>query len=180
MASVLVINSTVCLRHSIWQHINFAWHLNHFHTFLQHSVFRQQQPARQVKCRWSLAWVNHHKHIMCVLVSVSLLYNLITFLYSFFPKLNIINSGLRMRVLLYPPSYQEIFSIQIVLYLITSETIKVLDFVILTFPPDNMRKAYNWWQVYLNRLNVRLPALKRAAKKNKILNQFQQQKLTKL
>ena len=80
---------------------------------------------------------------MCVLVSVSLLYNLITFLYFFFPKLNIINSGLRMRVLLYPPSYQEIFSIQIVLYLITSETIKVLDFVILTFPPDNMRKAYN-------------------------------------
>lgn len=48
-----------------------------------------------------------------------------------------------MRVLLYPPSYQEIFSIQIVLYLITSETIKVLDFVILTFPPDNMRKTYN-------------------------------------
>ena len=74
-----------------------------------------------------------------------------------------------MRVLLYPPSYQEIFSIQIVLYLITSETIKVLDFVILTFPPDNMRKTYNWWQVYLNRLNVRLPVLKRAAKKKQDL-----------
>ena len=74
-----------------------------------------------------------------------------------------------MRVLLYPPSYQEICSIQIVLYLITSETIKVLDFVILTFPPDNMRKTYNWWQVYLNRLNVRLPALERAAKKKQDL-----------